>query len=88
MALYAREAMTEEERKKIEELMAGMHCPKDFECADSGFENLCQARDFGLDSFLECLEASPSECPFALPFGDMHFCQCPLRVYLTKALGK
>ena len=87
-ALYAEEAMTEEERKKIEELMAGMECPKKFECADSGFERLCKARDFGLDSFLECLEDSPSKCTFALSFGSTYFCQCPLRVYLAKALVK
>jgi hypothetical protein len=80
--------MTEEIRKKIEELMAGMQCPADFECAASGFEHLCKARDFGLDSFLECLEDSPSKCAFALSFGSTYFCQCPLRVYLSKALGK
>ena len=80
--------MKEADRKKIEELMAGMECPKKFECADSGFEQLCKARDFGLDSFLECLEESPSKCTFALSFGSTYFCQCPLRVYLSKALGK
>ena len=80
--------MTGEERQKIDELMARMQCPKDFECADSGFERLCKARDFGLDSFLECLEDSPSRCTFALSFGRSYLCQCPLRVYLSKALGK
>ena len=88
MPVEKEKAMTEEDREKIQELMGGMQCPKNFKCADSGFESLCRARDFGLDKFLECLEESPSDCPFALPFGSTHFCQCPLRVYLAKALGK
>jgi hypothetical protein len=28
--------------KKIEEIMDGMKCPKDFRCAESGFERLCK----------------------------------------------
>ena len=80
--------MREEDRKKIEEIMSGMQCPKDFQCAKSGFERLCKARDFGLKNYLECLEENPPTCPFALPFGYGHFCQCPLRVYLSKKLKK
>jgi hypothetical protein len=39
--------------------MAGMHCPKNFSCAESSFEIFCKTRDFGLDSYLECLEPDP-----------------------------
>ena len=80
--------MEDEIRKKIEEIMGGMKCPKDFECAKGGFERLCQAKDFGLEQFLECLEDNPLQCPFAVPFGFDLFCQCPLRVYLAKKLKK
>lgn len=80
--------MKDEGRKKIEELMAGMKCPKDFRCADSGFEHLCKAADFGLDSYLKCFEKDPSRCPFALSYGHCYFCQCPLRVFLAKKLKK
>ena len=82
------EAMKDEDRKRIEEIMGGMRCPKDFKCVNSGFEEMCKARDFGLEKFLDCLEADPGECSFALPFGHSHFCQCPLRVYIFKKLGK
>ena len=78
--------MKEEDKKKIEEIMWGMKCPKDFQCAKSGFENLCKAKDFGLDNYLECLEENPRACLFALPFGYGYFCQCPLRVFLSKKL--
>jgi hypothetical protein len=80
--------MREENRKRIEDIIGEMQCPKGFKCAHSGFENLCKARDLGLESFLECLEDHPSSCKFSIFFGDSHFCQCPLRVYLAKHLKK
>ena len=80
--------MEEEHRRKIEKIIGQLQCPKDFKCAESGFENLCKARDFGIDDFLECLEDNPSRCSFAFHFGNTYFCQCPLRVYLAKKLKK
>jgi hypothetical protein len=80
--------MDEEVRKRIEQIAAGMKCPKGFRCARSGFEELCKAKDVGLDGYLECLEKNARECPFALPFGYGHFCECPLRVYIAKKLDK
>lgn len=80
--------MKEEYRKTIEEIMAGIQCPKDFKCANSGFEHLCQAKDLGLENFLVCQEKNPEMCSFALRFGDGHYCECPLRVYLRKKLNR
>jgi hypothetical protein len=74
--------------KEIEEIMAGMKCPKNFHCAQSGFTELCKARDFGVEKYLDCLENNPRECPFALSFGYGYLCQCPLRVYISKKLKK
>ena len=78
--------MRDEDRKKIEEIMDGMRCPKGFACAENGFENLCRAEDIGLDKCLQCLEGNPRACPFAMPYGSAHYCQCPLRVYLAQKL--
>ena len=80
--------MNEEEKRRIQDIIGRMQCPKHFKCADSGFENLCRAKDFGLESFLECLDENPSTCKFSIFFGNAHFCQCPLRVYLVKHLKK
>jgi hypothetical protein len=80
--------MKEEVRKKIEEILAGMQCPKNFKCAENGFERLCEAVDIGLESYIQCREESPSTCPFSLSFGNNYFCRCPLRVYLYKKLKK
>ncbi|MCP4614539.1 MAG: hypothetical protein GY845_38150 [Planctomycetes bacterium] len=78
--------MKEEDRKKTEEIMGEMSCPKSFKCAESGFEMLCKAKDNGLKGYLDCLDAEASRCTFALQFGDGYFCKCPLRVYLSKEL--
>ena len=80
--------MKDDDRKRIEEMTGNIKCPKNFKCVESGFENLCKAKDFGLDDYLECLEEDPQKCKFALSFGNGYFCQCPLRVYLAKKLKK
>ncbi len=93
-ALHAADAtagkafMKDEQRKKIEEIIAGMRCTKNFRCAESGFERLCEAEDTGLEGYVKCHDDDPSVCSFALLFGGVHFCRCPLRVYLAKELKK
>ena len=83
--------MREEDRKRIDELVDQMECPKGFKCAESGFESLCKARDFGNEHYIICLEKTYPACPFAIAYGFGHetrFCRCPLRVYLAQNLGK
>ena len=41
----------------------------------------------GLEGLVECLEGNPF-CEFSLSFGYSWFCQCPIRVYVAKELGK
>lgn len=78
--------MKEEYRKKIKETIGEMKCPKDFKCVESGFENLCKAKDYGMEKFLECLDANPLDCMFAFPFGYSYLCACPIRVYIPRKL--
>ena len=80
--------MTEEEKKKIDEIKSEITCKKDFECVNSGFENLCKAKDIGLKKYLDCLKSSPQSCQFALSFGKGYLCRCPLRIYIKKRIGK
>jgi hypothetical protein len=80
--------MDEGARKKIEKLIAGMSCPKDFKCYRSNLADLCKAKDIGLESFLECLEDNPRNCEFSISYGGGHFCRCPLRVYIAKRLSE
>ena len=76
------------DKNKIEAIKADMNCPKDFKCAEKDFEDICKAKDFGVDDYLECKEEKPRECWFSFPFGYGHFCKCPLRVYVAKKLKK
>ena len=83
--------MKEEDRKRIDEILGEMKCPKGFRCAESGFEDLCRAKDFGDEKRLHCLEPESEPCPFATDYDcgfRMRFCNCPLRVYIAKNLKK
>jgi len=80
--------MKAEVSKKIEEIMDGMKCPKDFTCEESGFERLCRAEDIGFENHLLCLEVNPFQCNFSVIVETKYFCTCPLRVYLRKNLKK
>ncbi len=74
--------------KEIKEILTKFSCPKDFICYKSGFSNLCEAEDIGLGPYLECLEKRREGCPFLLSYANVHFCDCPLRVYIAKKLRK
>ncbi len=76
--------MEEKYKKKIKEITEKMKCSKDFSCIKSGFENLCKARNFGSDDYLECLEDNSFDCEFTLPFGKGNLCKCPARVAIAK----
>lgn len=80
--------MKQEHKDKIQEIIGGMQCPKKFKCASSGFEELCKARKFSLEGYLDCIDEEKTICPFAIPFGNGWVCHCPLRCYLAKKLGK
>ena len=80
--------MEQDYKKEIEEIINAFECPKDFECYKSGFEVLCNARDVGLEFFLECLEEEPVWCNFSISYGYSYLCDCPLRVFISKKLEK
>ena len=80
--------MKQDYMRIIEDIIDGIKCPKDFKCCETGFENLCKAKDFGLSEFLECLEKKPEGCKFSVSYGSWYLCQCPLRIYIAKKLKK
>ncbi|PTN36891.1 hypothetical protein [Desulfonatronum sp. SC1] len=80
--------MNEQDRETINRIMTEIECPKEFRCKRHDFEDLCEARDFGLDGYIKCRDDTPLDCPFALSFGHDYFCRCPLRVFLSKKLKK
>ena len=80
--------MDSAQKQQIEEIIDSLECPKDFICYKSKFENLCKARDIGLEAYLECKENDLQACKFSLPFGYSSLCRCPLRLYIAKRLKK
>jgi hypothetical protein len=73
--------------KEMREIMKGMDCPDGFSCYKNGFKNICRAKNFGVESVIECLEDNPQECKFAHPYGHLYFCRCPMRNYVEQKLG-
>jgi hypothetical protein len=80
--------LQEDMQKDIEEIIEGLTCPKDFICYKSEFKKLCRVKDIGMESFLICSKNNLLECRFSIYFGDLYFCQCPLRFYIAKNLKK
>jgi len=80
--------MEQDHKRQIEKILDEMKCRKGITCYKSGLENICKAKDIGLDSFLECPEKNPQECKFSLPFGYSYLCTCPLGLYIAKKLKK
>ena len=81
------EAIKPEHIRGIKQILGSMQCSKDFRCTRVKVEELCMARDIGLDDCLECLEANPSDCDFSFLSSGPVLCKCPLRVHLTKTVG-
>lgn len=77
-----------EDKKKIEDLAMGLKCSKDFQCAKSGFNELCEAKDIGFDKILVCSNDNQQPCSFKAFIGDAMFCTCPLRTYIAKNLDR
>jgi hypothetical protein len=69
--------MDQEHRLEIEEIIDSLECPYDFKWYKQESENLCKAQDVGLETFVECLEEHPHECPFSRDLAGIHYCKCP-----------
>jgi len=51
-------------------------------------ENLCEAEDIGLGSFVKCLKQNPLGCHLSVSFVNSWYCACPSAVYVAKRLKK
>ena len=80
--------MNRQHKTEIEEIMKGMKCPEDFSCYRKGFKDICKAKDFGIETILECLEEDPESCSFSYSYGHLYFCKCPMRNFVARTLEK
>mgnify|MGYP001075480391 CR=1 FL=1 len=73
-------------KTEMEEIMQGMECPENFACFRKGFKNICKAKEFGIESILECLEEESEDCSFSFSYGHIYFCKCPMRNFVARKL--
>jgi hypothetical protein len=57
---------------------------KDGTCHKQRIESFCKARDVGMETFVECLEEDPYECPYSMLLDSVHYCKHPLRIHIAK----
>lgn len=74
----------QERKKQIEQIINEMDCPKDFVCYKLGFKNLSKISLIANSKRVKCLEGNRLRCKFALHYGSMTICECPLRYYIAK----
>lgn len=70
----------------IEKIKDQIICKKKFTCLNPDFDALCEAKDIGINQFVECKSPGFAECDFSMKFGEMYICKCPVRVYIEKNL--
>ena len=80
--------VTQEHDSKIQEIMSGMQCNRDFECYKSGFECLSRAGVVGDAIKVVCLEEKAKTCNYGVSFGHGYICQCPIRNYIAKNFNR
>ncbi len=73
--------------ERIKSLLGRLRCTKELSCTKAGLQSLCKARYILNDKVKLCLEKTP-DCSFATKFGSGFLCECPVRIYLAKHLGK
>ena len=73
---------------KIVDFMDELKCPKNFQCYNKKYEELCKTEYFGETKVLFCLAEEPQACIFSLSYKDAYYCQCPLRNYIADEVDK
>jgi hypothetical protein len=78
--------METEHTQEIQEIIR--ECSPGCKCHGQEYGELCKARDIGLETFVECLDERPFECPYAISYGRISYCSCPPRVKIAQMFEK
>ena len=79
-----REIKEENNEKQIHAIMDEIDCSHDFQCYKKGIDNFLNFKRIIAKDIIECCLKNSSICPYSMPFGYSHFCNCPLLNYLHK----
>ena len=74
--------------KAIEEIIKKTECHNDFKCYRSNFKSLPKYSYSSAAKTIECHDKNNISCNYALNFGNVIFCQCPLLNYFVKNKNK
>jgi predicted transcriptional regulator len=86
---YRRNGQIEENyEQEIKEIMTKMECPRDFSCCKSDLKPRCEVKDVDLEHHLEIAGEGDYRCKHLVVSNRVHYCRCPLCIYLTKKLGQ
>lgn len=75
---------------EIEMFADSLDCSKDRYCCKTHFPDICKVEDIGLQHSLVCRDSRPhtNACVCAVPFGDRHFCRCPVLIHIVRKYRK
>jgi hypothetical protein len=72
---------------KLEKIIGGLNCPRDFSFYKSGLHSLTKKEQAGTESIFVCLEENPQACTFSHFLNNCFYCKCPLRSYIANTLS-
>ena len=72
---------------EIAGIIGELKCPKNFQCYERKYAELCHAEFVGEKKVLHCFDNKPGECIFSLSYEENYYCQCPLRNYIAENIG-
>ena len=70
-----------------ERILGDQLCDRELICFKSGFEELCKSRSIKLVSSLVCLQED-RHCKYALTYRQEILCECPVRLFILRELGR
>lgn len=76
--------ITEEHKSRIEKIISKMECLRNFVCYKSGSKKLNEIKVITDGEMIECLRENPLRCKYALCYGSLTFCQCPICNYIAR----
>ena len=85
--------LTQEQEQQMQSIIAemqntGLECKKNYQCYQSGLEDLCNVRGIGAFDEVKCNSAANPCCGLSESYLGESFCICPLRRYIAQTFHR